>query len=290
VPGATYVDVREDRTIFFTDLGEIGLSVSLAANEQDAGPTVTVVFTISDTGIGIPAERQATLFQAFSPGDQSTTRQHGGTGIGLALVKQLVDAMDGTITWQSSTSAERRGTVFTVRLPYTLPAPERLRQTPDQLVGRGDLWAPAPANGQRTGAPPTRRLLLVDENAVSRLISREMLSSLGFAVAEAGDIEQALAALDSGSFDVVLIDCPRPLADGFTIHRQLRARAIELGLPGAAIIIALAASAYAHDRAACLAAGFDACLSKPFNLKTLGTSIESALSRRQGASGLPLAG
>lgn len=275
----------------FTDYGEIGLSVGRAADEQNAEATVTIVFTISDTGIGIPAERQAMLFQVFSPGDQSTTRQHGGTGIGLALVKQLVDAMDGTIAWQSSTSTERRGTVFTVRLPYALAAPESSRRMHDDTVSSGDLWTPAAPSGQAPGRPPTRRLLLVDENAVSRLISREMLSSLGFVVAEAGDREQALATLDSGgSFDVVLIDCQKPLADGFAIYRQLRARATELGQPGAAMVIALVASAYVHDRAACLAAGIDGCLSKPFNLKTLGTTIESALSKRQGTSGLPLAG
>ncbi len=261
----------------FTEQGEIALTVSRAADEHTAGATVSIAFTVSDTGIGIPAERQTTLFQAFSPGDQTTTRQHGGTGIGLALVKQLVDAMAGTIVWQSGTAAEKRGTVFTVRLPYGSVAEEDARATPDEGVVGDELWTCAAAAGQSAGSPSARRLLLVDENPVTRLISREMLSSLSFAVVEASDSAQALAALDSDSFDVVLIDCQMPLVDGFSTSRRLRARAAALGQPRSAVILALATGASADDSAACLSAGIDGCLSKPFSLKSLATTIDSVL-------------
>ncbi len=263
----------------FTEHGEVALAVSRAADDANADK-ITLVFTISDTGIGIPPERQATLFQAFAPGDQSTTRQHGGTGIGLALVKQLVDAMEGTIAWQSSTAADCRGSVFTVRLPYSLAAPTRSPATPDESAVDADLRSRAPVDGPQAGLAPARRLLLVDENAVNRLISREMLSSLGLSVVEAEDAKQALAALATGAFDVVLIDCQFPLDAGLTTCRQLRARARELAQPQAAVLLAVSANTITDEHDARLASDVDGCVSKPINLRALATTIERALGKR----------
>lgn len=260
----------------FTEQGEIVLSVRLDEVASPADGQANIVFIVRDSGIGIDAAWQPLLFQPFSQGDQSTTRRYGGTGLGLALARQLAEAMHGTIEFQSSTRAGASGSTFTVRIAYRRPLRECI------VAEGGEGWAdtrPAvPLIPMPTSAvvDSPGRLLLVDDNAVNRLVGKEMLSSLGFEVVEAADGREALAELESGDFDLVLMDCQMPVMDGFAATRAIRDREQAEHLPRTPII-AVTANAFEGDADDCYAAGMDAYLAKPFSLAQLRAAIGQRL-------------
>ena len=188
----------------FTEQGEVVLSVHL---DEDGA----LLFTVRDTGIGIPPERRDRLFRSFSQVDTSTTRVYGGTGLGLVISQRIAEAMGGGIRVESEPG---RGSTFTVRAP--LPRGE---QTVDAL-----------------SAPPAqlpgRTALVVDDNATNRQILRRQLSAWGMRVEDHPDGAAALAAVDAGgTYDVVLLDMHMPGMDGVELARGLRERPTTRELP-----------------------------------------------------------
>ncbi|WP_291990469.1 response regulator [Candidatus Accumulibacter sp. ACC007] len=268
----------------FTERGEISLSVRKEdAASDDQSPMM--LFTVRDTGVGIDEKWHAALFEPFCQGDQSSTRQHQGTGLGLALVKQLVDAMGGSIGWHSSTAAGNSGSTFLVRIPYQQPLANDKEQ-PDvepaalaasATAAKEDL--PARLASRTAASSLVGKLLLVDDNAINRLVGNGMLSSLGFTVVEATQGEEALATLASDSFALVLMDCQMPVLDGFEATRRIRQREAALGLPRIPVI-AVTANAFEGDAKACYAAGMDGYLAKPFTLSQLRSTVEAFLNKR----------
>ncbi len=264
----------------FSTQGEVVLHV---ATEADSPERATLRFRITDSGIGIPPEVQARLFQAFTQADESTTRKHGGTGLGLAICKQLVTQMDGEIGVESSPG---NGSTFwfTITLAKqekgTVPSPEPAAAS--AVVSRGgDL-----AHG---------RVLVAEDNPVNQRIITHLLGKLGYTADLVSDGLEVLEALRHVAYDVILMDCRMPKLDGFETTALIRAQ----GGPQPHII-ALTANAMRGDKEACLAAGMDGYVSKPVRPAALQAALQksarrpatvdqSALARLQGmaAEGMP---
>ena len=228
----------------------------LGTPAPDATPLVS--FDVRDTGIGIPAEAQDTLFQAFTQSDASTTRKYGGTGLGLTISKQLAVMLGGDIEVASAPGLGSRFTA-TVRTGDLTGVPLIEGAT------EADLMAHAP----REAVPVDRghvdaRVLLVEDGIDNQRFISRLLRKIGATVevAENGLIgyQAALAARDEGQpFDLVLMDMQMPEMDGYTAARRLRDEGYT------SPVVALTAHAMAHDRNRCLAAGCDDYLTKPID-------------------------
>lgn len=244
--------------IKFTENGWIELGAQ--AQQQHAGdPRYWVRFTVRDSGIGMSSETVRKLFQPFCQADSSTTRQYGGTGLGLTIVKHLVDLMGGTIDVDSAPGS---GSAFYFEIPFE-PA-------------RAAFAAPAaelPSAAGIAGAPLT--VLLVEDNDINQDVACTMLGKAGHRVEVANDGAQALYKFAQGKFDLILMDCQMPVMDGFEAARSIRAREARSGL-GRTRIVALTANAMAGDRERCLAAGMDDVLSKPFDTMSLLAAVASS--------------
>ncbi|MCB0289074.1 MAG: response regulator [Calditrichaeota bacterium] len=231
----------------FTSTGEI----TIQTERQDDGVRISVL----DTGIGIPPEKQDTIFASFSQADGSTTRKYGGTGLGLTICKQLVKLMGGQIGLQSEPDV---GSLFwfTVRLNpaaqiYHRPAPGRTPPNPLALpMNNGPL-----------------RVLLAEDNSVNQKLTQRILEKKGFTVEIVNDGQEAVDAARRQRFDVILMDMQMPRMDGIEATRQIRAD--EGSGNGYTPIIALTANAMKSDRDTCLEAGMDAFVSKPIDADKL---------------------
>jgi len=239
----------------FTHHGEVVLRVSLDAQEDDRA---LLHFTVSDTGIGIPAELQAHIFSAFSQADSSTTRQYGGTGLGLAIVSQLVEMMGGRI-WLDSQPG--RGTTFhfTARMKVPeQPADTDLHPEPVMLAGM--------------------RVLVADDNRTNRTILDEILRSWGVepTLAESGG--QALSLLQAGvaegrPYALVLLDAQMPRFDGFRVVEAIKANPAY----GSATIMMLSSNDLSGEVERCKILGVSRYLRKPVKQSELFDAMVSAL-------------
>lgn len=247
--------------IKFTDQGNVAVSVDLA---ELAGSDAILRFQVSDTGIGIPEDKQVHIFDAFAQADGSISRRYGGTGLGLAICRQLVHLFGGEI---GVVSAPGEGSTFwfTVRMPVCTEHAVPLRR-PDPSGAKIVVTPAAPAS--LAGL----RVLLAEDNPVNRQVALAMLKRLGVTPDIARDGLEVIAATSAATYDLVLMDCEMPQMDGFSATRHLRARADQA--EPRLTIVALTANAMSGDREACLAAGMDDYLSKPFTAGQLREMLE----------------
>ena len=233
----------------FTSVG--GVTARLTA-----GPAPGALrFEVVDTGIGIAPEVQAKLFQRFSQADSSISRSYGGTGLGLAISKALVSAMDGEIGVDSQLG---HGARFWITL------------TAQQATAPAAVPGPAPD----TTAERAARVLLVDDHPMNRELGMALLTLAGCEVTTAEDGAQALEAVRTDDFDLVLMDVHMPGMDGLTAARAIRA------LPGPVAdipIIALSADVLPEQIARCRAAGMDGHVAKPIRREELFAAVAHAL-------------
>jgi len=199
--------------------------------------------TVRDSGIGISAESLELMFNAFQQADSSISRRYGGTGLGLPIARTLAERMGGTLRAQSE---EGLGSVFTLEIPLALYKQPLPVLTPRAQTGNDD--------GEG------RNVLLVEDNPVNQTVIEAMLRSLGFTVSVATDGAQAVRSAESLVFEAILMDCRLPIIDGYEATRQIRQLPGCTDLP----IIALTANALQGDREACLSAGMNDYLAKPF--------------------------
>lgn len=228
----------------FTTQGEVSLSATVRA----AG----VRLAVSDTGIGIAADRAEHIFEPFTQADSSMTRRFGGTGLGLAIVKALVDCMGGTV---GVTSEPGRGSTFWIDIALD-PAP---------------LAEASVQNGRPVAVRPSR-ILIVEDDPLCQLVARETLERVGHHCDVAPDGPTSLTMVAAGTYDVILMDYRLPGMDGAEATRRLRQRG------HAGPIIALTAETSEEDRRTCLDAGMSDFLSKPVNARRLLDTVQSALS------------
>ncbi len=252
--------------IKFTGQGEVKLSAELADQSENAA---TVRFSLADTGIGIPAEKAASLFSPFTQADASTTRRYGGTGLGLVISKQLVELMGGTISFESR---EGEGTTF--RFTVVFGAGDRNSSGEAQhdrrlAAGRSRKSDPRP---KAAGV----RILLAEDNATNRIVALAQLKKLGYDADAVTDGAQAVESVQRGRYDLVLMDCQMPVMDGYEATRRIR-RSAHSTIP----IIALTASAMGGDREPCIAAGMSDYLTKPVDLDRLDEVLAKWLPARQ---------
>jgi len=247
--------------IKFTDRGRVDVAIAL----RDHGRVLAI--TVRDTGIGVPQQLHAKMFESFVAVHDDPTRSRSGAGLGLAIVSRLVARMRGEIGVDSTLGI---GSAFTVRLPL-------LEVAADSPTGRD---ARVPVAGDWLAGKPARRLrvLLADDDADNRAVAVRALEKRGHQTVVAGDGAQALAALDAQAVDIALLDVRMPVLDGLATAAAIRAREASRGstrLP----IVAVTASVGDDERRTCLGAGMDAYLAKPFSLCELLDVVESIARR-----------
>ena len=250
--------------IKFTDRGEIVVEVSIVGGEPQTAADgkatdVELHLAVTDTGIGISAEKQRLIFEAFSQADNSITRQYGGTGLGLTISSRLVGMMGGRLSVESVIG---RGSTFsfTTRLGHQSTSSKNRALVP--LAQRVTEQVDRPL-----------RVLLAEDNPVNRLVAIRLLEKRGHSVAVAGNGREALDATEQRIFDVVLMDLEMPEMSGLEATAAIRRR--EQGTGTHLPIIAMTAHAMIGDRERCLAAGMDAYVSKPVRADELYAALEN---------------
>ncbi len=244
----------------FTKEGEISISIT---EEQPTKGQVKLRFSVRDTGIGIPEDKQKKLFQSFAQAEESTTREFGGTGLGLSISKQLVLLMGGEIGVKS---APGKGATFWFTAQF------ECRETGP--AGKEKAENQAPALEEKTSNPPAddeatkRRILLVEDNIVNQKVAAGILKQNGYKVSIASDGKKAIQALEKSLYDIVLMDCQMPVMDGYEASRIIRDP--ESNVRNHAVpIIAVTANAMQGDRKKCLTAGMNDYISKPLQIEKL---------------------
>lgn len=229
-------------------------------------------FSVRDTGVGMDEATRSRLFQAFAQADESVARKFGGTGLGLLIARDLLQAMGGEIEVESATGV---GSCFWGRLPLRLATDD----VPLTAAPASTLLPPA------TGAAPEDSLagcsvLVVDDNVINRKLAKAMLERMGISVDTAEDGRAGLACIAAGNYDLVLMDMEMPEMDGICATRLLRTEEVAAGKPRLPVV-ALTANAMAEDRSRCDAAGMDGYVAKPIVVAQLRAELERLLTRKK---------
>ncbi|MEO6299263.1 MAG: ATP-binding protein [Paracoccaceae bacterium] len=240
----------------FTEKGEVRVKI-----QSRRGKPLSI--EVHDTGIGMTSAQLAGLHDEFSQADVSITRRFGGTGLGMAITRTLVEMMGGTIKVDS---APGRGTTIKVVLPL-----------PEKEGGVGELAEP----DQRPTSLKGVKILAADDNAANRAVLEAMLTQRGAEVVVVANGAEAVRSWSATEFDVVLLDISMPVMDGPTALDRIRVLESNAGRRRVPII-AVTANAMSHQISEYLIAGFDSCVVKPLNSSDLAFTIGSLLAAMQG--------
>ncbi|HZQ59834.1 MAG TPA: ATP-binding protein, partial [Casimicrobiaceae bacterium] len=264
----------------FTEKGEVHLDVSqLALSDTQA----TVRFEVRDTGIGIPVDKQAAIFEPFTQADDSITRVYGGTGLGTTIARQLVTLMGGTIGLESTPGV---GSRFWVDVPFALT--EARDADPVGIVGDGTkLTALARAIGEDPAKKVTKirgaRILVAEDNATNQRVAELVLESGGHRPTIVGNGEAALDELAKGGYDLALFDLSMPVVSGLEALKLYRFTT-DKPIP----VLMLSANVTTEVITECNAAGAAEFIAKPLRPSTLLAAIERHLASRAGELEAPI--
>jgi PAS domain S-box-containing protein len=263
--------------IKFTDAGEVKVRVealsggAVSEERSEAGSTTTqslpvttrLRFTVSDTGIGIPKDKQARIFEAFEQEDSSTTRKYGGTGLGLTIASRLIASMGGQIAVDSELG---RGSTFSFTARF----------------GRQSDLARPPSPPVPDPGPAYKPLsiLVAEDNEFNAQLLEQLLAARGHHVRVASSGREAVSLSGQQAFDLCLLDVHMPELDGIQVARAIRER--ERTAIGHLPIIAVTAGSRQEDRERCLAAGMDDFLAKPIQSAELWAAVDRVLRKEEG--------
>jgi len=236
----------------FTEKGGVAISAKLKETTVEGQ---LIEFNIKDTGIGMSEDFLAHIFDKFSQEELNTARNYGGTGLGMAITKELVELMRGQI---SISSKRGIGTEVSVMLPFKTGSPKDLPGIKKNLLNSRLLQGV--------------RILLAEDNAMNRLVAITVLKQYGIKITIAKNGAEAVSLLESEQFDLILMDMQMPLMNGLEATRVIR-NELKLSIP----IVALTANAIKGESDQCLAAGMNAFVSKPFEENDLINAIASLL-------------
>ena len=247
----------------FTEEGHIEVTIApvkaKTTPDNSTDSTLEVHFAVKDTGIGIPYQAQTSLFKAFTQADNTTTRQYGGTGLGLTISRRIVELMGGTINLESVVG---EGSTFWFILPLqiaeansNLSAIENTIATPTAI----------------TRSPDTVKILVVEDYPDNLELLLFMLDTLSYQVDSVTNGREALDKLAQQQYDIILMDCQMPELDGYQATQIIRQQE---GETKHTVIIGLTANAMAGDRQKCLDAGMDDYISKPIDLANLSSVLQ----------------
>jgi PAS domain S-box-containing protein len=245
----------------FTHAGRIDIQVACVTQDRS---TTVLRFTVRDTGIGIPPDKQAGIFKAFEQADSSITRRYGGTGLGLSISEALTRMMGGSIHFESR---DKEGSTFWFQLPLVIPKTDPVRtqataQTQGQVLPKGQGWR-------------SLEVLVAEDNTVNQRLFRYALTERGHHPTIVANGLEAIAALQTGHYDVVLMDLQMPELDGLEASRRIRQAEQQSGSERRQRIIALTAHALKGDRERCIEAGMDEYLTKPVSNVELYRCLEA---------------
>ena len=260
----------------FTEHGEVTLHVD---QDSVSNESVTLRFSVSDTGIGIPNDKLDRIFEEFEQADKSTTRQYGGTGLGLAITSRLVQLMGGQIEVESQIG---RGSTFSFSLDFPVvanqedPNPEDNPKDPGHQDAQRRVEDSEGSSRQiqiasKNLAKPLR-ILLAEDSPTNQKVATMMLSKAGHIIKVANNGHEAVELSGKEEFNLILMDLEMPELDGLQATRQIRDREIDTGthIP----IIAMTAHAMASDEQRCLDAGMDAYIAKPIRQEIVFATIQ----------------
>lgn len=234
--------------IKFTDMGGVSVHVERVGKVEENDGQVELLFTVSDTGIGMTSKQVGNLFKPFTQADSSISRKYGGTGLGLAISRSLVEMMNGHIWCESKPGLGSRF-YFMVRLP--LASADFSNEPAYEQVAANDLGYYAALKGMQ--------VLLAEDNEINQMIAREFLSAVGIEVDVAENGLEVLSALQRKKYDLVLMDIQMPVMDGLAATEAIRAMSEYKNLP----IIAMTAHAMVGDRETSLKSGMNDHITKP---------------------------
>jgi two-component system sensor histidine kinase/response regulator len=255
-----------NNAIKFTKQGEI---VVRARKLEENANSILLRFEVQDTGIGISQEQKASLYQPFQQVDSSTSRIHGGTGLGLIISKRLVELMGGETGFESELGV---GSTFWLTVRMDKSTTQSVASEESEKKENTELAAMAALRG--------KRILVAEDHPFNQIVVKEFLENSGAIVSTASNGEEALGLLRRENFDCVLMDVQMPVMDGLEATRQIRADSALAGIP----ILALTANAYSEDRERCLAAGMNDFISKPIKADDFYQIIARCLSNTSSSS------
>lgn len=227
-------------SVKFTEAGSIHVGIALISA---TAKTQEIEFTVADTGIGMAKGFISHLFDKFSQEDESVTRRYGGTGLGMSIIKQLVELMGGKLNVNSE---KHKGTVISFSLKLFIGNQADIPQTKNGTID--------------TKVLKDKTILLAEDNELNRLLATAILSNHGAEVKEAENGAIAIEMLKYEEFDLILMDVQMPVKDGLDTTRHIRSH-ISADIP----IIAMTANAMKTQEEQCIAAGMNDFISKPFN-------------------------
>lgn len=252
----------------FTKKG--GVIIRVDCKDRDDKTAVTI--SVHDSGMGIPKEAQARMFQAFSQAEKTTSRNYGGTGLGLSISKRLVELMQGKISFESELG---KGTTFKVEL--LLRKGKELTLMQNQVQCQGQL--------QNQIQKITGRILVAEDNSTNQLVLSRMLDKWGCKYHMVGNGNEVIDAMREGKFDLILMDCQMPEMDGYQATRNIRnSQSLDQEIP----IVALTANVVQGDQQKCQEAGMNEYLSKPIDRTALKSVLLKYLAAEEKVTSLPM--
>ncbi|AXR67287.1 hybrid sensor histidine kinase/response regulator [Leptospira mayottensis] len=245
--------------IKFTNHGEVVLNVSQKNISKDK---ISIEFTVSDSGIGIPLEKQKQVFDAFSQSDTSTARKFGGSGLGLSITKQLVELQGGTLNLESK---EGYGSKFTFTITYGIPSESEIEKIFEAEKTK-DL-----ESAYSNATSKSMRILVAEDNETNCLLIERALKKLGYDPVVVHNGREVIEKMQLDFFDMILMDIHMPEVDGIEATKWIRSQKQNTGFP---IIIALTADVIESNKEVYISKGMNDYLTKPLDLPLLKKTLD----------------